>query len=94
MTLEPGNTITQLVLRTQGKHISGLSLQIKGEIQGAGELSFGYSDSISYRTYDLKEGKIELKYDGDWYSEFCYLTYKPTTGTKGQLKFEGDFLGD
>ena len=94
MTLEPRDTINQLVLRTQGKHISGLRLQIEGEIQGTGQLSFGDSDSTSYRTYDLKEGKIELKYEGDWYSEFCYLTYKPTTGTKGQLKFEGDFIGE
>jgi hypothetical protein len=95
MTLTPGDTVNQLVLQTQGrKHITGLSLLITGEIQGSGQLTLGDTDSTSYHTYDLKEGKIEIKYNGDWYSEFCYLTYRPTTETKGQLMIEGDFAGD
>lgn len=61
---------------------------------GSGELSIGDTDSTFYKTYDLNEGKIEIKYRGDWYSEFCYVTYMPTSETKGQLKVDGDFVGD
>ena len=94
MTLKQDDSINQVVLRTEGKNISGLNLLIEGDVEGSGQLSFGDSDSTVYKTYELKEGKIEIKYKGDWYSEFCYVTYKPTSGTKGQLKIEGDFVGD
>ena len=94
MTLKPGDPLNQEVLRTERMNISGLNLLIKGEIKGSGQLSFGYSDSTAYKTYEVREGKIEVKYEGDWYSEFCYITYRPTTETKGQLKIDGDFIGD
>jgi hypothetical protein len=94
MTLKQDDSLNQVVLRTERKNISGLNLLIEGDIKGSGQLKFGDSDSTVYQTYELKEGKIEVKYNGDWYSEFCYVTYKPTSKTKGQLKIEGDFVGD
>jgi hypothetical protein len=94
MALIPRDTVKQIVLRTKGKHINGLNLLIKGEINGAGQLSIGDNDSVAYKTYEVNTGQNEIKYNGDWYSEFCYITYKSTSGTKGQLKIEGDFLGD
>jgi hypothetical protein len=95
MNITPGDTLNQIFLQTKGReHISGLQLLITGEIKGSGQLSFGDTDSTTYHTYDLKYGKVEIKYDGDWYSEFCYLTFKPTVETKGQIKVEGDFAGD
>ena len=94
MIFAPGDNSTQIVLQTVGKNISGLNLLIKGEIKGSGQLGFGDSDSTFYKTYDLTEGKVEIKYNGDWYSEFCYVTYKPTSETQGQLKIEGDFVGN
>ena len=94
MILLPGDTQHKIVLQTEGKSISGLELLINGEIIGSGQLSISDTDSTFYKTYDLKEGKIEIKYRGDWYSEFCYVTYKPTSETKGQLKIDGDFFGD
>jgi hypothetical protein len=94
MTLIQRDTVKQIVLRTKGKNISGLNLLIKGKINGAGQLSIGDNDSVAYKTYEVKTGQNEIKYKGDWYSEFCYVTYKPTSETKGQLKIEGDFVGD
>lgn len=94
MTLITSGTVKQIVLRTKGKNISGLNLLIKGQINGVGQLSIGDNDSVAYKTYEVKTGQNEIKYNGDWYSEFCYVTYKPTSETKGQLKIEGDFVGD
>jgi|GEM_PF-4119208 len=94
MNLKQDDSINQVVLQAKGKNISGLNLLIEGDIEGSGQLSFGDSDSTFFKTYELKEGKIEIKYKGDWYSKFCYVTYKSTSATKGQLKIEGDFVGD
>jgi hypothetical protein len=94
MILIPGDSLHRTVLRAEGKNINGLDLLIKGEIKGSGQLSIGDTDSTFYKTYDLTEGKIEIEYRGDWYSEFCYVTYKPAQETKGQLKIDGDFFGD
>ena len=94
MILTLADTVKQIVLRTKGKNISGLDLLIKGEISGAGQLSIGDNDSVAYKTYEVKNGRTEIKYNGDWYSEFCYVTFKSTSESKGQLKIEGDFIGD
>lgn len=94
MILTPGDTVKQIVLSTKGKNISGLDLLVKGEITGTGKLSIGDKDSVAYKTYEVKSGFTEIKYKGDWYSEFCYVTFKPTSRTKGQLKIEENFIGD
>lgn len=94
MTFTPGDSAVQTLLQTNGGNVSGLHLLIRGEIKGLGQLSFGDSDSTYYKTYELKEGQIEIEYDGDWYSRFCYVTYQPTSETEGQLKIEGNFIVD
>lgn len=94
LTITPGDSTIQSFVRTTGNHVNALKLSISGQITGTGQLSIGDSDSTFYRTYDLEEGDIAIEYDGDWYSEFCYVTYKPKTATRGQLKMTGDFKGD
>jgi hypothetical protein len=88
------DTTKQIALRTKGKNINALDLLIKGETSGPGQLSIGDSDSVFYKTYEVKGGQTEIKYNGDWYSEFCYLTFRSTTKTNGQLNLEADFAGD
>ena len=94
MILAPNETITQIVLRTEGKHISSLDLSVRGEVSGSGRLSIGENDSVFYKTYEVKNGQNEITYFGDWYSEFCYVTFTPTIETKGQFNLEADFGGD
>jgi len=89
-----GDTTKQIVLRADGKNINSLDLLIKGEVSGPGQLSIGENDSVFYKTYEVQSGQTELKYRGDWYSEFCYVTFRSTTQTNGQLKLEVDFGGD
>jgi hypothetical protein len=89
-----GDTSKQIVLRTKGKNINALDLLIKGEINGSGQMSIGDNDSVFYKTYDVKDGQTEIKYNGDWYSKFCYVTFRSTTKTNGRLKLEADFAGD
>ncbi len=93
LIIKPTDSITQIVITTEEKHISNLHLSIEGEINGSGRLIMGNSDSTIYRTYELSTGEINLTYNGDWYAEFCYLTYKPTSKTSGQLKIKSDFVG-
>lgn len=94
LILDSGDSIKQVVLRTDEKNIFNLNLLIKGEISGSGQLSIGENDSAVYRTYDVRNGQTEIKYSGDWYSKSCYVTFRSTTKTNGQLKFEADFAGD
>ena len=84
----------QTSIVTEGNLINALDLKIKGEIKGSGQLSIGDNDSTFYKTYDVTEGKIEITYDGDWYSQYCYVTFKPMTSTNGRIEIEGDFKGD
>jgi hypothetical protein len=92
--LTQANPVNKIVLRTDKKNIDGLTLKINGEVTGSGQLSIGENDATFYKTYDLNNGQIEIKYIGDWYSQFCYVTFRSTTKTSGQLKLEADFAGD
>ena len=94
MILDPVDSVKQVILRTEENNIFKLNLLIKGEINGSGQLSIGDNDSTFYRTYEVKNGQAEIKYNGDWYSEFCYVTFRSTTKTNGRLKLEADFAGD
>lgn len=84
----------QTSIETEGKHINALDLKIKGEINGPGRLSIGDNDSTFYKTYEVSEGKIEITYEGDWYSQYCYVTFKPVRSTSGLIEIQGDFGGD
>jgi hypothetical protein len=94
MILDSSDSVKQIVLRTDEKNIFKLNLLIKGQISGSGQLSIGDNDSVFYKTYDVKGGQTEIKYNGDWYSKFCYVTFRSTTKTNGRLKLEADFAGD
>jgi hypothetical protein len=95
MTITPDDTVAiRSFVRTTGSHVNALKLSISGHIAGYGQLSIGDTDSTFYKTYDVRSGDIAIEYDGDWYSEFCYVTYKPNTTTSGRLKLTGDFKGD
>jgi len=88
----PSNKV--LVLETRENNIWKLDLTISGEIRGSGNLSIGDSDSTSYRTYELDSGHVDIEYEGDWYSQFCYITFIPKTPASGKLMINGDFIGD
>lgn len=94
LNLTSVDTLKQIVVRTEGTHINALNLLIKGDISGSGHLSIGDNDSVFYKTYDVKDGQNEIRYEGDWYSEFCYVTFRQTTKASGLIKVEADFVGD
>ncbi len=91
MTINQVDTPNQVSIKADKQNISSLYLIVKGEIKGSGLLTIGDTDSTTYITYELTDGPVNLKYDGDWYSEFCFVTCKPTSVTTGQLKIEGRF---
>ena len=94
LILDDERSRIQTSIVTEGKHINALDLKIKGEISGPGQLSIGDNDSTFYKTYEVTKGKIEITYEGDWYSEYCYVTFNPMTTTNGRIEIQGDFKGD
>jgi hypothetical protein len=94
MALKPHDSFAQVVLSGEEKNVWKINVAIQAEIDGAGVLTIGENDSTAFKTFDVKSGKNNIDYSGDWYSTFCYVSFKPTQATAGKLKIEAEFIGD
>lgn len=77
--------------RTDGI-MTGIQIFINGKIDGTGTLTIGNTDSTTYKVYELTTGIIDLEHSGDWYSNVCYVTFKPTDPTTGGLEISCHFI--
>ena len=74
--------------------ITGIEIWADGEIHGTGILTIGYNDSTAYRAIKLDSGRVDIKHKSDWYSDICYISFTPTSKTKGQIEISCNFIGD
>lgn len=87
--------IVEIRARDDQEHIHGLLLEVYGDISDSLTFTFGTSDSTIYRTELLTPGVVDFKYNADWYSTLCFVTFEPTTDSiDGELQLEYKFFGD
>ena len=64
-----------------------MDLKIKGDMNGKAVIGFGWQDSIMYKS-DTVESKFEFTYNADWYSDTCFVFYKPLNAQSGEMLIE------
>ncbi|MEP4534667.1 MAG: hypothetical protein ABJ004_16365 [Cyclobacteriaceae bacterium] len=90
-----GTQTVEIQARDDQKHIHGLLLEVHGNISDSLTFTFGVNDSTIYRTVQLTPGGVDFKYNADWYSTLCFVTFEPTTDNiDGELQLEYKFFGD
>lgn len=69
--------------------IHSLTLRGSGEIHGDAEITLILNGG-PYKTEKLS-GKIDFRWDGDWYSDEAEIRYTPKSVTGGSLKLKHEF---
>jgi hypothetical protein len=71
----------------EAQYPHSMDLTMNGEIDGVGILSFGWSDTVFYRT-DTIIDNFRIDYNADWYSDTCFVRFIPIEMTNGNLTID------
>jgi hypothetical protein len=75
-----------------GKHVHGLTVHGIGDLDGEAAISLMVNGQ-PYRSEDLK-GKVDFKWDGDYYSETAEFRYEPKDVRGGNVELHYEFHSD
>lgn len=77
-------TINIIKIDENAEFPHSMELKMYGHIDGIGNLTIGWSDTVDYMTYSISD-TFQLVYDADWYNDNCFITYQPINAIKGKL---------
>ena len=77
----------KLTIDNEAKFPHSMDLRIKGKLNGKAIIGYGWSDTTIYQS-DTVENGFEKLFGGDWYSDSCFVFYKPITATSGEIEIQ------
>ena len=73
------------------KSIYGIEIEIIGRTESIFDLSISNGEQIIHSA-SIKNGEIDFVYKNDWYSDSCFLYFKPRENKAGELEINCRFL--
>ena len=81
----------QIRLVEEDAYPHGLSIRIKGEIDGIAEITTHHDSLNSGQTVRLGPGRVSEQFGGDYYDSDAEIIYNPISSKKGKLKVQYKF---
>jgi len=76
------------------EHVHAFFVQIRGHINGIAKIKFYNSlgKGVLYR-YKTISGDVNIRWEGDWYTDIIEIEYEPIDVKEGELSLEYSFDG-